>query len=380
MEQNRGRIQTTTASNEAPPHMGERQGSVGGLLHEREVVRSAGRDAISTFLDSHTCFSVLRASGKCVVFDTRIPIQLAFYALVEHDMQAAPLWDPSTCQFVGLLTVTDFIDVLRWYRRTGADVTTLASRSIADILSDSQILSTVLLRHIPWRGKQDGHQSNHPKTNTTSVNHHHMFFSADANTTLKHACKILHEHSLDFLPVLIPDDMRVLATITYTTILEHLVTHFREQRRLFDDTVYDLGIGTYHEHVITCHHRQTLAEVLHTLHIHGLSAVPIVDDEQKVKAVYSRSDITFLATATDAQDALTNLDLTLDIILNQQRKDVTTPDALHTCTIRHTLQSIFEYFAQWKFNRLIVIDEEERVIGIVSARDLVAYFLEGGGS
>ena len=32
------------------------------------------------------------------------------------DMQAAPLWDSSTRQFVGLLTVTDFIDVLRYYR------------------------------------------------------------------------------------------------------------------------------------------------------------------------------------------------------------------------------------------------------------------------
>ncbi len=96
-----------------------------------------------------------------------------------------------------------------------------------------------------------------------------------------------------------------------------------------------------------------------------------------MKAVYSRSDITFLATATDAQDALSNLDLTLETLLNQQRKDVTTPDALHTCTTRHTLQSIFEYFAQWKFNRLVVVDEGEKVIGIVSARDLVAYFLDG---
>lgn len=171
--------------------------------------------------------------------------------------------------------------------------------------------------------------------------------------------------------------MRVLATITYTTILEHLVTHFREQRRLFDDTIYDLRIGTYHENVITCHLRQTLNEVLETLHIHGLSAVPVVDDENKVKAVYSRSDITFLASASDAQDALSNLDMTLETVLSQQRKDVTTPDVLHTCTARHTLQSIFEYFAQWKFNRLVVVDEEERVTGIVSARDLVAYFLQG---
>lgn len=54
------------------------------LANEQEVVRKAGRQAISAFLDSHNCFSILRASGKVVVFDTRIPIQLAFYALVEH--------------------------------------------------------------------------------------------------------------------------------------------------------------------------------------------------------------------------------------------------------------------------------------------------------
>jgi 5'-AMP-activated protein kinase, regulatory gamma subunit len=54
------------------------------LANEQEVVRKAGRQAISSFLDGHNCFSVLRNSGKVVVFDTRIPIQLAFYALVEH--------------------------------------------------------------------------------------------------------------------------------------------------------------------------------------------------------------------------------------------------------------------------------------------------------
>jgi len=37
-----------------------------------------------SFLETQSCYSVLRASGKVVVFDTRIPIQLAFYALVEH--------------------------------------------------------------------------------------------------------------------------------------------------------------------------------------------------------------------------------------------------------------------------------------------------------
>jgi hypothetical protein len=52
--------------------------------NEQAVVRRAGRQAVRHFLEQHTCFAVLRASGKVVVFDTRIPIQLAFYALVEH--------------------------------------------------------------------------------------------------------------------------------------------------------------------------------------------------------------------------------------------------------------------------------------------------------
>ncbi|KAL3770651.1 hypothetical protein ACHAWU_004350 [Discostella pseudostelligera] len=349
-------------------------GSSSGMMGEREVVRNTGKQAIMSFLETQTCYSVLRASGKVVVFDTRIPIQLAFYALVEHgvvwtsDMQAAPLWDPKRCQFVGILTVTDFIDVLRYYRETGSDVLTLASRSIADVLADEGILSTVLKKNPPRRyaSKEVG----------SGADQHSSFLSVDADASLDRACLLLHDQTIDFLPVMLPSDMRVLATITYTCVLEHLVSNFREQRRLFDDTIYDLGIGTYGEDVVVAYIHQTLHEVLHTLHLHGLSAVPVIDENtKKIMGVYSRSDITFLTKASDAEDAVSNLDLTLDVLMAQQRTDVTTPDALHTCSVRHTLQYVFEYFAQWKFNRLICVDEEERVVGVVSARDLVAYFL-----
>mmetsp|Transcript_20048 Transcript_20048/g.49891 ORF Transcript_20048/g.49891 Transcript_20048/m.49891 type:complete len:371 (+) Transcript_20048:536-1648(+) len=339
------------------------------LANESEVVRKAGRQAISAFLDSHNCFSVLRASGKVVVFDTRIPIQLAFYALVEHDMQAAPLWDPTQCQFVGMLKVTDFIDILRHFKRTNGDVSSLATRSIADMIKDPSI--------------------------SQAVNLTFGFPSADSSTSLKQACKLLLAHSssksapnaadaidggpktrLDFLPIVMPEDMRVLACITYTNILEHLVTHFRETRRLFDDSIYDLKIGTYHEKLVKVGPEESLARALELMHDHELSAVPVVDPAtDRLVGVYSRSDITFLTRATDAQDAVANLDLTLSDVLEQQRTDVTTPDAMHSCSTAHTLQSIFEYFAQLRFNRLFVLDETERLVGVVSAKDLVEYFM-----
>jgi hypothetical protein len=54
------------------------------IANESVVVRKAGRQAVCQFLESYNCFAVLKISTKVVVFDIRIPIQLAFYALVEH--------------------------------------------------------------------------------------------------------------------------------------------------------------------------------------------------------------------------------------------------------------------------------------------------------
>jgi len=273
---------------------------------------------------------------------------------VASDILAAPLWDSVQCQFVGILTVTDFIDILRYYKETGKDVAALATRSIAEFLRESEAPSNG--QPPPFRFRS--------------------FVGVDSSCSLKQACQQLQSNEIDFLPVVFSEDMRVLACITYTNVLEHLVQHFREQRRLFDDTITDLGIGTYGNNLVVVHPTQTLSAALELMHRHYLSAIPVVDPAtNKILGVYSRSDITFLTKATDAEDAVRNLELQLKDILAQTRQDVTTPDSLRTCPGNHTLQATFETFAQVQFNRLYVLDSEERLIGVVSARDLVAYFL-----
>ena len=204
---------------------------------------------------------------------------------------------------------------------------------------------------------------------------------ADSSCTLKQACQQLHGNNQDYLPIVFSEDMRVLACITYTNILEHLVLHFREQRRLFDDSISELGIGTYGDKLVVVHPNHTLAQALGLMHQHKLSALPVIDPaNNKILGVYSRSDITFLTKATDAEDAVRNLELPLSDILSQRRQDVTTPDALRSCSVAHTLQAIFESFAQVRFNRLYVVDDDNRLLGVVSARDLVAYFLTPTGA
>lgn len=46
-------------------------------------------------------------------------VKKAFYALVYNGVRAAPLWDSELQQFVGMLTITDFINILQRYHQTG---------------------------------------------------------------------------------------------------------------------------------------------------------------------------------------------------------------------------------------------------------------------
>lgn len=51
-------------------------------------------------------------SCKLIVFDTRLQARKAFHALVANSVRAAPLWDSQLSCYVGMLTVTDFIQVI----------------------------------------------------------------------------------------------------------------------------------------------------------------------------------------------------------------------------------------------------------------------------
>jgi 5'-AMP-activated protein kinase regulatory gamma subunit len=63
-------------------------------------------------MKEHDCYSLIPTSSKIVIFDTRLPVKKAFFALVANGLRAAPLWDSDQGQFVGMLTISDFIRYL----------------------------------------------------------------------------------------------------------------------------------------------------------------------------------------------------------------------------------------------------------------------------
>lgn len=56
-------------------------------------------------------------SSKLVVLDTRLEVKKAFHALIENSLRSAPLWDNEVQDYVGLLTVSDFVSILLAYHK-----------------------------------------------------------------------------------------------------------------------------------------------------------------------------------------------------------------------------------------------------------------------
>ncbi|EGZ20214.1 hypothetical protein PHYSODRAFT_491614 [Phytophthora sojae] len=293
-----------------------------------------GKRVIAAFLRETQCYDVIKNSGKVVVFDVKIPINLAFFALVEHDIKSVPIWDAEQGKFVGMFTATDFVNILRHFYIRGSPMNELAEHSIAS-----------------WRAI--------PR-------------SLSMAPTREEMVSVTPEHNLyEVLPVVDPTQNSVLSVITHSGILEYLVATFREQRRLFDQPIFDLGIGVY-SGFVTVPEDMPLIRVLHTLIERRVSAVPIVDPSGVVVNIYCVSNVTELVK----DRSLTQLDMPVGEILRIQAAEGNVGEGLHLCYKTDTLHMIFERFAACKAHRFVCVDEYSRCVGLVSLSDLFNYFLE----
>lgn len=86
--------------------------SAGLQIEEPQYTRRRVRE----FLNSHTCYELIPESGKVVLLDIDLPVRQAFHALHEQGVASAPLWDSDQIAVVGMISASDFINVLRRLR------------------------------------------------------------------------------------------------------------------------------------------------------------------------------------------------------------------------------------------------------------------------
>ncbi|KAI8129660.1 5'-AMP-activated protein kinase subunit gamma-2 [Lucilia cuprina] len=291
------------------------------------------------FFRFHKCYDLIPTSAKLVVFDTQLLVKKAFYALVYNGVRAAPLWDSQKQQFVGMLTITDFIKILRMYYKS-------PNASIEQL--EEHKLDT-------WR----------------SVLHNEVMplVSIGPDASLYDAIKILVHNRIHRLPVIDPATGNVLYILTHKRILRFLFLYINELPKpsYMQKSLRTLKIGTY-DNIEVADEHTSIITALKKFVERRVSALPLVDSEGRLVDIYAKFDVINLA----AEKTYNDLDVSLRKA-NEHRNEWF--EGVQCCNLDETLYTILERIVRAEVHRLVVVDENRKVIGIISLSDILLYLV-----
>ncbi|XP_074766405.1 LOW QUALITY PROTEIN: 5'-AMP-activated protein kinase subunit gamma-3 [Athene noctua] len=288
------------------------------------------------FMRSHCCYDAVPTSCKLVVFDVSLEIKKAFVALVANGVRAAPLWDSKTQSFVGMLTITDFINILhRYYRSPLVQIYEVEEHKIET------------WREVYLQG------SFKP-----------LVYISPSNS-LFDAVYSLIKHKIHRLPVIEPISGNVLHILTHKRILKflHIFGSTIPKPRFLKKTVQELCVGTFRDVAVV----PETAPVYTALEIfvdRRVSALPVINDAGQVVGLYSRFDVIHLA----AQKTYNNLDISVREALRQRTICL---EGVLTCYPHETMEDVIDRMAKEQVHRLVLVDENQYPRGIVSLSDIL---------
>ncbi|XP_043657027.1 uncharacterized protein LOC122622553 isoform X3 [Drosophila teissieri] len=291
------------------------------------------------FFRFHKCYDLIPTSAKLVVFDTQLLVKKAFYALVYNGVRAAPLWDSEKQQFVGMLTITDFIKILQmYYKSPNASMEQLEEHKLDT-----------------WR----------------SVLHNQVMplVSIGPDASLYDAIKILIHSRIHRLPVIDPATGNVLYILTHKRILRFLFLYINELPKpaYMQKSLRELKIGTYNN-IETADETTSIITALKKFVERRVSALPLVDSDGRLVDIYAKFDVINLA----AEKTYNDLDVSLRKA-NEHRNEWF--EGVQKCNLDESLYTIMERIVRAEVHRLVVVDEHRKVIGIISLSDILLYLV-----
>ncbi|XP_025093940.1 5'-AMP-activated protein kinase subunit gamma-2-like isoform X3 [Pomacea canaliculata] len=308
----------------------------------------------SKFMRAHKCYDLIPTSSKLVIFDTQLNVKKAFFALVYNGVRAAPLWDSAKQDYVGMLTITDFINILKMYYKSPEKSATSETAEPAatvrmDELEDHKIET--------WREVLKSQQR--------------AFVYIDPDASLFDAIRVLIDNHVHRLPVVDRTTGNAIYILTHKRILRFLHLYIKDLPRpsFMSKTLKELKIGTY-DNVITVSKDLPLIKALNLFVEHRISALPVLDEDGYVVDIYAKFDVINLA----AEKTYNNLDITIAQAL-QHRQETETYEGVATCMEMDTLHGVMEKIVKAEVHRLVVVDESSHVKGIVSLSDLLTYIV-----
>ncbi|ESW19034.1 hypothetical protein PHAVU_006G091100 [Phaseolus vulgaris] len=336
------------------------------------------RQRISVFLSAHTAYDLLPESGKIIALDINLPVKQAFHVLYEQGVSMAPLWDFCRSRFVGVLSAMDFILILKELGNHGSNLTQeqLETHTIAAWKEGKLQLRRTL----------DSNGGSHPW----------RFVHAGPHECLKDVALKILQNKVSTIPIIhsASEDgsfPQLLHLASLSGILKGICRHFKHS--LSSLPILQLQVGSIHlgawmpkvgesngRPLAMLRPSASLGAALSMFIQAEVSSIPIVDDNDSLLDIYSRSDIT--ALAKDKAYARTSLD---EISIHQALllgQDASSPYGLfnghrcHMCLRSDSLHKVMERLSNPGVRRLVVVEAgSKRVEGIISLSDVFRFLL-----
>lgn len=297
-------------------------------------------EACVTALKEHMAYELIPNSGKVVVFDSELSVLQSFQGLLEHDINCAPVFDSAQRRYLGMLSVTDFIDILRHSYGCKDGTFHPVNQRIKD-----------------WQEIK--------RSRGTSIN---RLLCISPECSLYEAVRLLIEYRIHRLCVVqLALGNTVLCVLSYHRILRFLLSSVQKLAEKL--SIRASGIGTY-SGIITATFETCLEDALNLLITHHVPALPIVDSSGVVIDYYSRSDTRFLAVdgrlegRASLHDALT--------AHQHERPPVSTVK----CSLDDSLYKVCRRLITCRRHMVIITNKEGALLATLSLEQIFLFILK----
>jgi 5'-AMP-activated protein kinase regulatory gamma subunit len=302
-----------------------------------------GLNAIRDFLKVRTSYDVLPLSFRLIVLDNELLIKKAINILTQNSIVSAPLWNSKTSRFAGILTSTDFINVIQYYCQFPDEFHKLDQFRLSTLRDIEKSIGAIPIETV----------SVHP------------------SKPLYEACRRMLKTRARRIPLIDVDSETnkemVVSVITQYRILKFIAVNNEHNTVLLKKTVREIGLGTY-TGIATAKMGSSVLDVVHLMVKYNISCVPIIDSHGRVLNVFEAVDVIPCIKGGAYED----LDGSVGEALCKRSDE---SPGIYTCSEGDRLDSIFDTVRKSRVHRLIVVDDDNKLKGIISLSDILKYVL-----
>jgi 5'-AMP-activated protein kinase regulatory gamma subunit len=276
---------------------------------------------------------------------------------------SAPLWDSKTSTFAGLLTVTDYLNVVQYYNKNTDRLKDVEKLQLSDLRGKDVLLASPFAPLTNFPLGVEKHIGVHPPE-TISTSPTGQLYNALTKMLISRARRI---------PLISYDDQtqraNVTSVITQYRILKFIALNVAGTERLRKPLSL-LKLGTYKD-ICRCSMETPVLDVIQEMVDRNISSVPVVTTDGIVLNVFEAVDVINLLSSND----YSNLSWSVGRALLERNP---THPGIYTCTPEDGLDTIFDTIRKSRVHRLVIVGEGNELKGVLSLSDILHYILIDG--